>query len=273
MMMIDYMKKLGFSEYEIKAYFALLKNFPVNGYGLSKSSGIPRSRIYEVVEGLIVKGVVFQQIEEKTKLFTPLAPNLLMRKLKSEYDVIFDEVGAYAMSLYKNKNLINETRSIIGRNQIIDLVKLLIQEANHRIALSIWDEELKEIEMTLSQKEQEGVFIRGIYFGHDSGFDTLTIHRRVSRYIAEKSERYLVVIIDNRAVVSGVISKGSLSTATWSEDPHEVDMKDDFIAHDVMINAYSKCLEDNESYEVALDLIRKEYFCFSEDDYETFKDT
>ena len=37
--------KLGFSEYEAKAYIALLGKSPVSGYELAKQSGVPRSMI------------------------------------------------------------------------------------------------------------------------------------------------------------------------------------------------------------------------------------
>ena len=271
--MIEYMKKLGFSEYEIKTYFALLRHYPKNGYGLSKVSGVPRSRIYEVVEGLILKGVVFQHIEDNARLFTPLAPDLFMNKLKKSYDKIFEEVGAYTASLYSETQSVDEMKNVMGRHQILEVVKLLIDQASHRIALSIWDEELQEIQSLLSKKEQEGVFIRGIYFGYDCPFSTLISHRRVNRYIAEKEERYIIVIIDNKHVVSGVISKGNHSKVVWSQDPSDIDIKDDFIAHDVMINAYALAVENPGDFESKLDWIRKEYFCFSEDDYETFKNT
>jgi len=37
--------KIGFSEYEAKAYVALLRESPVTGYELSMLSGVPRSMI------------------------------------------------------------------------------------------------------------------------------------------------------------------------------------------------------------------------------------
>jgi len=58
---IENMKKLGFSEYESRVYLSLLTHYPVNGYTLSKNSGIPRSRIYEVLESLKAKQVVFEK--------------------------------------------------------------------------------------------------------------------------------------------------------------------------------------------------------------------
>lgn len=40
-LIIENMKKLGLSEYEVKAYLKLLEKYPVNGYTLSKNLGIP----------------------------------------------------------------------------------------------------------------------------------------------------------------------------------------------------------------------------------------
>lgn len=270
--MIDYMKRLGFSEYEIKAYFALLKKHPINGYGLSKESKIPRSRIYEVVDGLIQKGIVFDKYENDARLFMPLEPDRLITKLKSEYETIFEQIDEYTHTLYNQQANHYEQKNISGRNEIIDIIRLLIKEAKHRIALSIWQEEYGDIEDELLIKKEEGVLLRGIYFGFESP-EFLIPHRRIERYIAEKDDRYIIVIIDDKHVISGVMSKKGTSNATWSQDPSEIDIKDDFIAHDVMINAYSSQLDNNKEFEKTLDLIRKEYFCFSEDDYETFKDT
>ncbi len=39
-----------------------------------------------------------------------------------------------------------------------------------------------------------------------------------------------------------------------------------------MINKYATQLEDRKGYEKALDLIRKDYFIYTEEEYETFKD-
>ena len=72
LLIMNNMKRLGFSEYECKAYLKLLEDFPINGYTLSKNSGIPRSRIYEVLKNLIDKQMVFEQAEEKNKLYYPV---------------------------------------------------------------------------------------------------------------------------------------------------------------------------------------------------------
>ena len=81
-MMTD-MKTLGFSEYECKAYLKLLEVFPLNGYALSKASGIPRSRIYEVLNNLIDKQMVFEQADEKNRVYYPVEPRFLLKSSRS----------------------------------------------------------------------------------------------------------------------------------------------------------------------------------------------
>ena len=270
--MIEEMKKLGFTEYEVKAYTTLLKHYPINGYGLSKHSMIPRSRVYEVLDGLKEKGVVFEQQDGKSKLFTPLDPKLLIERLKHDYNRIIEDVKLYTEKLYDKNEIDYEVKVIKGRSEIMQHISLLLKSAKRRVAVSIWDEELSELKNDIDVLKEKGVQIRGVYFGKDNPYEDLIEHRRVERYIAEKNERYIILIIDDTDVISGKISTDNISRVMWSQDPTEIDMKDDFIAHDVMINKYATQLEDRKGYEKALDLIRKDYFIYTEEEYETFKD-
>ncbi len=269
--MIEYMKKLGFTEYEIKAYFTLLEYYPVNGYNLSKLSKIPRSRIYEVMESLISKSAAFEHLENDQRLFTPLSPNLLFKRLKDEYMKVLDNLNDYAMNLYSEEHKSYEQNVIKGRDNIVSFIKLILNDVHKRIAFSIWDEELTELLPLIQNKMSEGIFVRGIYFGKKSPIDSLVPHRRINRYIAEKKDRYIIIVIDKSHVISGVISQTGISRVTWTQEPGEIDIKDDFIAHDVMVNSYASHVKDLH-YEETLDLIRKDYFCYNDQEYETFKD-
>lgn len=269
---IEQMKQLGMTEYEVKTYLALLSNYPMNGYGLSKSSGVPRSRIYEVLAGLTKKQVVFEKENDKGVLYYPLEPALLLKKLRDDFDKVMASVDDYTNKLYNNDDSDMEPKVIRGREQILDLVKLLIGEAQHRVALSIWDEELLFIKDALDSALERGLLLRGIYFGHKNPFDDMVSHRRIERYLAESDERYIIAVIDDKHVIFGVISRGDLAEATWSKDPGIIDINDDFIGHDVMLNTYNTYLNGEElsKYEHRLDLVRKRYYGYSDEEFELF---
>ncbi|MEH0018408.1 MAG: helix-turn-helix domain-containing protein [Desulfobacter sp.] len=266
------MKTLGFSAYECKAYLALLQEFPVNGYALSKASGIPRSRIYEVLKSLIAKQMVFEQADGKTRLYTPMEPDIFIKKLKAQYDEIFDGLKQYAGTLYREPKQDDKLVVIQGRENIIGFLKVLIKGAERRVAVSIWDEELNALTRELDAALDRGVRLRGIYFGTAKVYEDLVPHRRIRRYMAEKKERYLSVIIDQSHVVSGIVSRGEASKVTWSRDEGFIEVSEDYIAHDLVVNLYSASLDKDayRAFEDFADNVHDHFFHYSAAQFETF---
>lgn len=267
---IQGMKQLGFTEYEVKAYLSLINQFPQNGYSLSKSSGIPRSRIYEVLDGLKKKQVVFEGKVEKGAIYTPLEPEFLLEKIKQEFKQVMKEVESYTFDVYKDEAKDLEPRILRGRKEILEMVKVLINQAQKRIAFSIWHDELVELKEEIDEAIDRGVIVKGMYFGMLNPYDELVAHRRMERYIAENAERYLIVVIDDQHVISGVISRGEETDVSWSMDKGIIRINDDFIAHDLMLNTYSNFLEGQDlvDYERKLDQVRKEYHGLSDEEFE-----
>ncbi len=262
----DHMKALGFSAYECKAYLALLEEFPQNGYALSKASGIPRSRIYEVLKNLIDKQMVFEQDDGKTRVYTPMAPEIFIKKLKTRYRKIFDDLTEYAGTLYREPKQDDRLVVIQGRDNILSFLNVLIKGARHRVAIFIWDEELEELSSELDAALDRGVKLRGIYFGRETHFKDLVPHRRLDRYTAEKKERYLSVIVDRTHAVSGTVSRGQASKATWTRDEGFVEISEDYISHDLVVNLYSASLDHDayEKFEAFSDSVHDYFFHYKE---------
>ncbi|THB75007.1 MAG: TrmB family transcriptional regulator [Desulfobacteraceae bacterium] len=273
MRIMNDMKRLGFSEYECKAYLTLLQTYPLNGYALSKHSGIPRSRIYEVIKSMINKQMVTEQAQEKQKLYYPMEPELFIRKLRKEYEDAFTGISQYVSKLYQAKPQDDKLVVIKGRQNIIDFLKILIKGAEQRVAMSIWDEEIQEIIPELDQSIGRGVMLRGIYFGESVPYDTLVPHRRIKRYMAEKKQRYLSIIIDGSHAVSGVVSRGEESKVTWTRDEGFIEISEDYIAHDLLVNLYSASLGNDayKAYEAFADKVHNQYFHYSEEEFNTYR--
>ena len=162
---------------------------------------------------------------------------------------------------------------INGRENIIDFINLLIRGAERRIALSVWAEELDEMTGELDEALQRGVALRGIYFGAKSPYDTLVAHRRLERYIAEKKERFISVIIDSTHTLSGIVSKGNQSKVTWTRDEGFIEISEDYIAHDLIVNLYSNSLGDDayRQFEEFADNVLKNYVHYSEEELSTYR--
>ncbi|MCT4584934.1 MAG: hypothetical protein N4A54_08430 [Peptostreptococcaceae bacterium] len=269
---IEDMKKLGLSEYEIKAYLKLLEEYPLNGYALSKNSGIPRSRIYEILENLKNKQMVFEETNEKSTVYYPLEPKLLLNKLRYDFENIIENVETYANELYNKEKENNKLVVIKGRKNIIDFINVIVKSAKKRITVSIWEEEIEGLKDGLNEAIARGVDVKGIYFGKNNPFKSVMTHRRIERYLAEKEERYMTVVVDRKDSISGIISKGEQSQVTWTKDSGFIDMSEDYIAHDLMVNKLALRLNEEElkEFELYMDEVRKEFFDFSDEEFEEF---
>jgi sugar-specific transcriptional regulator TrmB len=272
-LIVSNMKKLGFSEYECKAYLKLLEDYPLNGYALSKNSGIPRSRIYEVLNSLMDKQMVFEQAEAKNKLYYPVEPAIFISKLKSSYDEVFQTITHFTDTIYREKKSDDKLVVIKGRENIISFINLLIRGARQRIAMSVWEEELGDLVPELNNALERGVVLRGIYFGKESPYDSLVSHRRLERYIAEKKERYISIVIDSTHTLSGIVSKKQESKVTWSRDEGFIEISEDYIAHDLIVNLYSKSLGKKAylKFEEFTDNVLKNYFHYSDEELSTYR--
>ena len=74
---VNNLMKLGFTDGEAKAYLALIELGSCTVGPLVKRTGIAYSRIYEVLERLIKKGVASFIIKDKTKYFQAVNPSSL----------------------------------------------------------------------------------------------------------------------------------------------------------------------------------------------------
>lgn len=72
---IKELQKLGFSQYECKAYIGLLKHSPVTGYEVSKQTGVPRSMIYEVLGKLMDKEQYILYLLNQLNMYQYQLPN------------------------------------------------------------------------------------------------------------------------------------------------------------------------------------------------------
>ena len=87
--------------YEAKVYTSLLSRGISSAGELSDISGVPRSRCYDVLEGLEKKGFVFQKIGKPIK-FIPVHPEQVLETLKKNTKIEEDRLIALYDSIKKN---------------------------------------------------------------------------------------------------------------------------------------------------------------------------
>lgn len=80
---IDGLKKIGLTEYEAKAYAALVGLGEATARDIHDASGVPRTRIYDILRDLTNKGFV-EFIEGSPTYYRVVDPDLVMERIRDE---------------------------------------------------------------------------------------------------------------------------------------------------------------------------------------------
>jgi len=98
---VEKLERIGLTEYEAKAYLALLEAHLNTATKVSQKSGVPRTRIYSVLQALALKGWV-RIYSGVPLLFKAQAPQEVFDKIKEEYGEFLDSVKSTLKDEVKN---------------------------------------------------------------------------------------------------------------------------------------------------------------------------
>lgn len=238
---------LGLTAYESKSYIALLKTQPATAYEISKSAGIPSSKIYEVISRLSEKGLA-KCISEKAargKQYVALDAKDYLEGKREETIQKTEELGPLLDSV-KSPVSTDPIWQLEGDQEAIQKAKKIIQSAKDELLLSLWPKELKIFEAELSAAEHRGVKIAMVHFGIPQTQIGATYTHPVEKTIyQEKGGRALTLVADRTVVLISTFFEQGQADTVWSRNHSFVTSTEDYIKHDVYITKVTARL-DNE---------------------------
>lgn len=227
---------LGFTEYEARTYLALLQKSPLTGYAVARTSGVPRSKIYEVLDSLVERGDILISNGEPTQ-YTPKLPKELIETRRQTTEKQLME-AAERFENFPNGNQANDLIwDIHGRDEILFRLAEVIGRAREQILLQVWAEDAPEIRAPLEIAAGRGVTVTVVAYGElDLPFARIYRHEPGAEEITrEYGGRWLILSIDGREIVAGIVSMGKDSRAAWSSHLGIVMPITEQIKHDLYI--------------------------------------
>jgi len=243
------MQNIGFTQYESQVYLALVQQSHLTGYELAKLSGVPASKIYQVLNKLTDKEMILA-IDSDPKKYVPLPPEEILSRYKNDYLQTMDSLNEKLSHLYaRDEASESYIWNLSGRNEIIRKLTEFISEAKEHLYLSVWDEEVEEISEALLQAEASGVALTIVHFGKkELGKGKEYRHGNEHQIRIERGGRRIALIVDDNKVVLGHFLKDSSSTAAWTSNKGLVLLAKDYIIHDIysirVIQKYGQEAED-----------------------------
>ncbi|WP_048150591.1 TrmB family transcriptional regulator [Methanolacinia paynteri] len=140
---IETLKKLGFTEYEAKAYISLVGFGMATAREIQETSGVPQGRIYSVLRSLSNKNFIEVQ-EGNPSYFYAENPGTILNKLKTEINESINESIEYLSNLHLNSKPPSPIWVIHSEWGIKNRIKTLIQGADKEIIIIVEDYSLFE---------------------------------------------------------------------------------------------------------------------------------
>lgn len=88
----------GLSEYESKIYIALVNLGPAKAGSISKEAGVPQSKIYDILDGLMGKQLV-EVFEGRPKEFKAITPKTILKNFVNEKEEELESIRERALAI------------------------------------------------------------------------------------------------------------------------------------------------------------------------------
>ncbi len=155
---------MGLTEYESKAYLSLASFISATALQINEDSGVPLSKIYEVLKSLHKKGFI-DITRGKPLKYTVIPPQDVFEKSRVKIKEELDEAESEVKNIYESQ--ISKSPApiwlIYGTDKIIKKEIEIINRAKSTLHIAsgfIFHEEVEEMKYALNKSIKRGVQIR-----------------------------------------------------------------------------------------------------------------
>lgn len=234
---LNMFEEIGFSKNEAKAYVSLLKEAPLNGYEISKKSGVPRSMVYAVITKLLGQGAI-TELRTEPPTYIPVPAKELLGEKKRKTEETLNQLERELNAIEKPSD-VYVIKHIEESEKIVESMKKMMMAAEEEIWLSAWEEQLDFLQNTAQNQINNGISIYSMLFTNkkSESFGTAFYHNDDTALIEKlrMQQRLTIVIRDNKEVLIAGFIEGQTSLAIQTADPMLILLAKEYIRHDMMM--------------------------------------
>jgi sugar-specific transcriptional regulator TrmB len=233
---VSRLQALGFSLYEARVYVGLLRHGPQNGNEVSKSAGLPSSKVYSTLERLAVRGVVHSVRRGSTTQYVCISPDELMHRLREDFEEPLDFLEKTLPSLAAFEPAA-EVLTVSGLDAIRENSRFIVVDARDEIYLSVWSDDLGSIADELTAAHARGVRIFGMLYGDELPLEAGSWLAHSYRQIVTDriGGRMLTLVADGEEALVAHIPRRGAATAVRTRNPVLALITREYLHHDIVL--------------------------------------
>jgi HTH-type transcriptional regulator, sugar sensing transcriptional regulator len=232
---IDRLRALGMSLYEARIYVGLLRHGSQNGNELSKSAGIPSSKVYSTLERLASRGIVHSVRTASGTQYVCISPDELMHRLRQEFGEPMDYLEKVLPTLAVFQPA-SEVLTVSGLDAIHENSSYIVDGAMREIFLSVWAEDIGYLTEALKSAEERGVRIFGLLYGAEVPSVGSWLLHSYQTIVADRLDgRMLTLVSDREEALIAHIPRGGDASAVRTRNPVLSLITQEYLHHDIVL--------------------------------------
>lgn len=234
---LELLKDAGLSGYEGKAYLALLAaGQPLNGYEVAKTSGVPRSTVYETLGKLVARGAAFEVTDPAGAVsYVPLPADALIGRLRRQSHETIGGLEQVLPTIGKAFQA-RVVQHLTGHDDTVRRAIDVIESAGRTLWLSVWPQEAGRLAASVDGAIARGVDVFTIAYGDVSLGGRVYTHSYSAPEIVEErlGARLSIVVADHaQALIAGVTP--TAAWGMWSDDVAVALLAAEHVRHDIAL--------------------------------------
>jgi sugar-specific transcriptional regulator TrmB len=233
---VDRLRVLGMSLYEARIYVGLLRHGPQNGNEVSKSAGIPSSKVYSTLERLASKGIVHSVRTGSGTQYVSISPQELVHRFRSEFEEPMDYLESTLPALAAFEPA-GEVLTVAGLDAIHENSRFIVGDAGKEIYISVWADDVVHLSEALGAASERSVSIFGMLYGSDDppSVGSWLVHSYQQIVTDRIGGRMLTVVADREEALIAHIPRRGPASAVRTRNPVLALIAQEYLHHDIVL--------------------------------------
>jgi sugar-specific transcriptional regulator TrmB len=232
---VDRLRALGLSLYEARIYVGLLRHGPQNGNEVSKSAGLPSSKVYSTLERLASKGIVHSVRTASGTQYVCISPEELVHRFRAEFDepISYLEQTLPDLAAFEPAG---EVLTVSGLDAIRENSRYIVGDAATELYISVWADDLEHLDEALAAAHERGVRIFGMLYGEaPPGIGSWLVHS-YQRIVTDRiGGRMLTLVADREEALIAHIPGQARASAVRTRNPVLALVAQEYLHHDMVL--------------------------------------
>lgn len=228
--------KIGLTDAEAKVYMTLLQNGSLSGYETSKLSGIPRSKIYVLLETLKKKGFILYTEYENNNKYAAVSITEISERLKEETADILGQLDR-RLGIYPQQTNLDYIWHIQNNRNVFAKCRDIIRKTKQELLMQVWEEDLRLLLSEIQSAEEKKIKMGLVVFSDNKALDLplkrYYRHGMVEEKKSEMGGRWITLVSDGREVVFGQILSDTVSEVIWTQSKPMISLAAECVRHDL----------------------------------------